>query len=89
MSRLSSVGHSFGACTNISLCREDRRFKASVAHDVWLFPASAEMAQVSPRPLPPLRPLSAMAMLARGDRLSRDRVGIGGARRGIGSRGVK
>jgi len=44
MSKLSVVGHSFGAATSITACQQDERFKACVAHDAWLFPLSESVA---------------------------------------------
>lgn len=49
MDRLSAVGHSFGASTCITVCKQDERFKACVAHDAWLFPLSGEMMQATLR----------------------------------------
>ena len=49
LARLACMGHSFGALTSICTSTADKRFKACVAHDVWLFPAGKDMVESHPR----------------------------------------
>jgi len=49
LEHLSVVGHSFGACTGLSTCAIDNRFRVMVAHDVWLFPMGEEMSRAELR----------------------------------------
>ena len=36
--RVYATGHSFGACTVMTTCSQDSRFKACIALDPWMFP---------------------------------------------------